>query len=206
MAKKGFLALVLAAIVAGGAFAQMGVGGGLVYTGDWTSKITVPGGELKYPWNAVGFYAFWNNKYVELSTGLHFGFGAFKASGIGGFSASEDFSTSYLSIGVMGKWPFAIGEKLVLFPALGAEYYIGLSGKVDGDSLDDPAGDLSHVWFRLGGGIEYNLTDKLFLRGTLLFGIRTKFDLEDQITDRLYTWDRTVGFGSVIKVAVGYKF
>jgi len=198
--------LVLAAIVAGGAFAQSSAGGGIVYTGDYTAKITVPGAEIKYPWNAFGFYGFYNDKYIEASLGLLFGFSTMTSS-YPGTSGDAEMEMSFLSLGVLGKYPFAIGEKIVLFPALGLDVYLGLSAKEkkSGDTYDDP-GDFSHLWFRFGGGIDYNLTDKLYLRGLVLLGLRTAMQFERDLIDGLADSEKTIGFGPSIKVAVGYNF
>jgi len=215
--KRILLVLILAAIIAGGAFAQMSVGGGIVYSGDWTSKLSYSpmsgySMELKYPWNAFGFYGFFDAKYVEASAGLHFG--SVKAEysiSYPGYSFSDTYGEmemTVLSLGLLGKYPFAIGDKIALFPAVGLEYYLGLSAKDkdSGESMDDP-GDFSHLWFRFGGGIDFDLTEKLYLRGTVLFGIRTKMAYEDDIKDLSGgLGDLATGFGPAIKLAIGYKF
>jgi len=215
MAKKGLLVLVLAAVVAGGAFAQLSAGGGIVYSGDFTSgmSVSIPGAgsaELKMPSNAFGFYGFFDAKYVEASVGLLFGTTTVSVSGGGMSMDLYDLNTTTMSLGLLGKFPIPIG-KIVLFPALGIEYNYVLSAEdKDAGSMDDPA-DLSDLWFRFGVGLDFDITEQLFLRGTVLFGIDLGSQFENDLEDLIYSYtgvhpEHNIGFGPKIQFAVGYKF
>jgi opacity protein-like surface antigen len=203
--KKFLLVMVLAAIVAGGAFAiDMSAGGGVLYSGDFGGGVEFMGYEFfKMPWNAFGAYGFFDATYVEVSASLLFGSGTLTILQDDLSNYSLDFSFTSLNFGLLGKYPININDKITLFPALGIEYQAVLSAKVDGESFDE-AGDLSALWFKFGGGLDYNLTDKLYLRGTLLYGIRTANKAEKDATEGFA--DTRLGHGPTLKVAVGYKF
>jgi opacity protein-like surface antigen len=214
--KKVLLVMVLAAIVAGGAFAlDMSAGGGAFYAGGFgggaKGSFYEDGmhidAKIEMPFNAFGVYGFFDATYVEVSASLLFGSGSLKYTySFMGMSMSEsgpDYSFTSLGFGLLGKYPFKINDKITLFPAVGIEYQAVLSLKADGETQDD-AGDFSHLWFRFGGGLDYNLTDKLYLRGTLLYGIRTVSKIEkDMAEEGLST---NLGHGPALKVAIGYKF
>jgi hypothetical protein len=131
----------------------------------------------------------------------------------------EDISTVNLNIGLLGKYPFAIKNKLSLFPLLGIDYQICLSAKdEDGDELDfygNKAGDLSALWFKFGVGLDVALTEKLYLSFEALMGIRPPNAFEKDMKDRFEDYftgdvdvkvDETIAGGMSAKLAVGYKF
>jgi len=207
--KKIALVLVLAAIVAGGAFAlDMSAGGGFVYSGNFTSGMSVSAGpvsgEIKMPSHAFGAYGFFDAKYVEASVGLLFGTTKFSVGIPYVASYGVDIDTKSLNFGVLGKYPFALGEKIVLFPALGIEFDYVLSASMGSSSTSD-ASDLSDLWIRAGVGLDYNITEKLFIRGTLLFGIDLGSQAEEDLAES-FGADKNIGFGPKIQVGVGYKF
>jgi len=214
MAKKGLLVLILAVIVAGGAFAQNSAGGGLVYTGDWTSKMSAKVGgknyDIKYPWDGIGFYGFFNMKYLELSSGVHYTVIESKVSDPVINQFKGDVELAFLSLCVLGKYPFSLGEKIVIFPAAGLDLYICYNSDDGYVNSTIKNSDFTHLWFRFGGGIDFNLTEKLYLRGTVLFGIRTQMEYEDDFKDYVkksgINPDVTPGFGAAVRVAIGVKF
>jgi hypothetical protein len=61
-----------------------------------------------------------------------------------------------------------------------------------------------------GGGMDYSLTDKLYLRGNILYGIRLASAVESRMViyyERMNESAKTLlGHGLTIKVGVGYKF
>jgi opacity protein-like surface antigen len=130
-------------------------------------------------------------------------------------SSTEDFSFMGLDIGVLGKYPFTISEKLSVFPLLGITYRVALSVKSGGEKSDDP-GDNSALWFKFGGGLDYALTEKLYLRGSLLYGIRLANKFEKDLEDSYKALGSGLGMdvstktlrghGLEVKIAVGYKF
>jgi hypothetical protein len=138
--------------------------------------------------------------------------GVFGAGGTVDMGEEVDTSFMGLDIGVLGKYPFAVSEKLSVFPLLGITYRVMLSAKMDGEDYegfgpdgDGGPGDFSALWFKFGGGLDYSFTEKVYLRGSLLYGIRLANKMENDMKD---DWDADplLGHGLEVKIAVGYKF
>jgi hypothetical protein len=124
-----------------------------------------------------------------------------------------------LDIELLGKYPFAISEQLSVFPLLGVKYRAMLSVKdEDGDTVknvegdkDDASGDFSALWFKLGGGVDFSITEQLYVRGALSYGLRLANTYENDYVDLAEKNGVTdvktlLGHGLEIKVAVGYRF
>jgi opacity protein-like surface antigen len=235
--KKLVLFSVLAALVAGGAFAQteptqsepaqpestqpafgikLSAGGGGYFTSDFGGGVEASmngqTGSWKIPYFGGGGFAFFDATYAELSVGFFGGGGTMKQEG--GQSNESDMSYMGLDIGLLGKYPFAISEKLSVFPLLGITYRLMLSVKdEDGEQLknsdgDDASGDFSALWFKLGGGLDFSLTDQLYLRGGLLYGLRLANKFENDMVDSIPSGDpkALLGHGLEVKISVGYRF
>ena len=219
MAKKGLLVLVLAALVVGGAFAQAefrlsaGVGG--YFTSDFGGgyKMSLDGMAIstKLPYVGFGGFAFFDATYAELSFGF-FGTDGAMVVEADGASVSTGLYYTGLDISLYGKYPFVISDKLSLFPLLGVSYrvIVGLKDD-DGNDADEP-GDMSALWFRLGGGLDYSFTDSIYLRAGILYGIRLgnqfEADLQSAAKD-LHpngSVESLLGHGLEVKVAVGFRF
>jgi hypothetical protein len=221
MRKTGLLVLVLAAFAAAGAFAlpefKISAGAGGYFTSDFGGGVEASMGgytmSVKTPYAGGGGFAFLDATYAELSLGFFGGGGTSKTEMPAGFGSSEeiDFSITGLDIGLLGKYPFAVSDKLTVFPLLGITYRVMLSvkEKESGIEYDDP-GDFSALWFKLGGGLDYSFTDALFLRGDLLYGLRLANKMEkDMIDDMDYPGADTkalLGHGLEVKLAIGYRF
>jgi opacity protein-like surface antigen len=216
MAKKNLLVLVMVVFAAHGVFAapelklsagvggiaNMGMGGGYEYPNGKT--------EIYMPAVDGGVFAFFDATFVELSLSFSGGFSRFKT-----FSptiADTDFSTTNFTIGLLGKYPFEITQKFSLFPLLGIEYQIVTSLKTeDGNDLknakgEDASGDFNALWFKLGAGMDYSFTEKIYLRANLLYGIRLPNKFEEDSVEYLKNANVLVGQGMTIKLAVGYRF
>jgi hypothetical protein len=148
-----------------------------------------------------------------LSLGIFGGGGTTKID-MGG-STEMDMSVVGLDIGLLGKYPFAINEKLSLFPLLGISYRVMLSAKdEDGDEYeglvdDGKPVDFSALWFKFGGGLDYSFTDHIYLRGEALYGLRLANKAEKDIVDAIPSAadpKALLGHGLEIKLAVGYRF
>ena len=221
MAKKGLVVLVLVALVAGGAFAQAefrlsaGVGG--YFTSDFGGGMEASAGgytvSVKTPSAGGGGYVFLDATYAELSFGFFGGSGTWKyeASLLGASGSTEQkMSGTGLDISLFGKYPFAASDQLAIFPLLGITYRVMVAAKdEDGNELDDP-GDLSALWFRLGGGLDYSFTDSIYLRAGLLYGIRLANKLENDMVDEYsgsgVDTKTLLGHGLEVKLAVGFRF
>jgi hypothetical protein len=235
--KKCISVLALATIVAGGVFSQETEGGsagkktglfsigvGAYITGDsgggYIATYTEKQEVIKMPYFGVGGFLFLDATYAELSFGFFDGGGKRWRSASGTGTGTEmpngtdipigDSSVIGLDIGLQGKYPVAFGGVSV-FPIFGINYRVIVGVKKDGKEYD-PAGDFSALWFKFGGGLDYALTNNVYLRADLLYGIRlaTKFEndtVDSELNDPTAKAAETrVGHGLDVKIAVGYTF
>jgi hypothetical protein len=204
MKKKIFLALLILTLAAGGAFAQVSVGaGGNLAVGwdsfkrsDLESATTTTGG---------GFYAFLDATYVEADIGLLFGSRKLKGSYetyFGRVSWEDDgANVSILTLGLYGKYPIDLGG-FTLFPILGIQLDVGLSAEDDGVKYEseDVADLLNRFWIKFGVGADFNLSEQLYLRPSILYGINfgTKLGRDFDAESAFY-------HGLDIRVALGFR-
>jgi len=85
-------------------------------------------------YNNYDIFAFFDATYAELSLG---------------YSFNEYFSLFKISL--LGKYPFAINNKLRLFPLLGISF------------------ELNTTFFRFGVGMDFLIANKIFLRPEVLY-------------------------------------
>jgi hypothetical protein len=176
----------------------------------------------EFPYFGGGGFAFLDATYAELTLGFYGGGGTrttTQETGGSSQSTDTDMSFTYFNIGLLGKYPFAINQKLSVFPLLGIEYDICLSAKTeDGDEYEGMdgeggPGDFSALWFKLGGGLDFLFTEKIYLRFEALYGLRlaskAETDMKDMLDEKLGSDAETktlLGHGLTAKLAVGYKF
>jgi hypothetical protein len=170
-----------------------------------------------------GVAAFFDATYAQVSLGL--GKSSKNASvkvtddlGIMGGDLDEaynDYSTkSYLSLGVLGKYPFPMSG-FTLFPLLGFEYDLNIGYKDnDGNDLkkdlnDDEKSNLNMFWLKLGGGADIPIAKKFYVRPEVLVAYKLKSKLEK---DRIDDYEDTIADDASITtikvdigVLVGYK-
>jgi opacity protein-like surface antigen len=129
-------------------------------------------------------------------------------------SDDDGADLTYFSVSLLGKYPIALGEKLTLFPLLGFDWNIFLSGKmgdsdINRDDLADMIGDdykdtLDAFLIDLGLGVDFALTDALYLRASFLYGFKLNSKMEQEYVDdydaKIFT------SGPTLKIGVGYKF
>ena len=222
MAKKLFLLLVLAALVAGGAFAQLSMsgGGGLFFStnfgGGIEERVAAAGGvpaytiKMNMSFTGVGAYAFFDASYVEISAGFLYGFaGSLNASTslTGTFATDpikEKATMMGINFGFLGKYPFHVAPNVVVFPAAGIEYQMFLTTTIDGDKVSDP-GESNSLWIRAGGGFDYYITKTMFIRGTALYGLRFANSWEKDMA-KASSVDAKLGHSITIRAAIGFSF
>ncbi len=141
--------------------------------------------DFEMPSSGVGFYGFVDVNYAELSVGLLFGGGKWKGT-VGGSAAGQqvadeetevgDMKQTNLELGLLLKYPIDLSG-LKVFPAVGINYSLCLGATLEGEKADDP-GDLSRLWINFGVGADYNLSENLFIRPVILYGIgmESKFE------------------------------
>jgi opacity protein-like surface antigen len=211
--KKLVLCSVLAVIVAGGVFAlpefKLSAGAGGYFIGDFGGGIETSGSQTistKTPYCGGGGFAFFDATYVELDLSFFGGWGQFKQE-TGSSTQESAMSPMGLTIGLLGKCPTAVSKKLTIFPLLGIAYRIMLSVN---EYQNSAPSDFSALWFRLGGGMDYSFTDKLFLRSEILYGLRlaNKFenDMKSTISSHGVDVKTLLGHGFEVKIALGYNF
>ncbi|MDR2392654.1 MAG: porin family protein [Treponema sp.] len=174
-----------------------GVGGFI--GGDFCGGVEA-GQKIETPYFGGGAaYAFFDATYAELNLAIYGGSGKVKPGDV-------DMSRMNFNIGLLGKYPFAMTDTLSLFPLLGIEYQICLSAKQGDNEFSDP-GDLSALWFKLGGGGDFAFTPNIYLRGEALYGIRLANKFETDLKDSGGSDAKTLlGHGITVKLAVGYTF
>jgi len=201
-----------------GIFAGGDLGGGLKLT---FSDDNVPY-EAAYsmPYFGGGIYIFFDAKYLEVSLGYFKGIGArtWKGSsnGVDMEALSEKVELTSLNNGLLFKYPFSITDNLVIFPALGVNYQSVLSLRI-GDIYAEPYEFLNAVWFQFGGGLDYHISQKMYLRLKVLYALRPKTNLEiSDIADYYYMYNNIFGYSDVktegklghgpnINLALGFK-
>jgi len=201
--KKLVLALLMATLLAGGAVAQnfrLSAGGGVIIGpsfAEWKSGDS----STKYSGFDFGINAFFDAAYAEVNLGLLFNTSKSDIDG------AENEDSAYLTLGVLGKYPFSLSDKLALFPFIGIEYAIGLGSKYGGkeQEFDDPsmADYMNCLSLSFGAGVDFSLTNSLYLRGELGYAIVFNTKVENGYADL----DVTISKGRIpIKLAAGYRF
>ena len=128
---------------------------------------------------------------------------------LGGSVTADAGGMIQLGFSLLGKYPFELGS-ITLFPLLGINYNVALHAwDPDGNSLT-PSGESAAKWLSqfgiLGGvGLDFDITDSLFIRGEALLHLRLPMKTWRDMADGL-GGKATLGVGPVIKVAIGYKF
>ena len=240
MAKKVLFVLVFVSVLTGGIFAQnegekpkkpISIGAGGFIGGDFGSGAEVSAGgngvsvkgSIAMPYFGGGGYFFLDIIYAELLVGIYSGTCELKSSVVStvaetNYSNKLDLTLSNFSIGLFGKYPIGLSNSLSVFPLLGAEYvYCSTAIDKDGNTASD-AKDLSALWFKLGGGLDFNLAQKLYLRFEALYGLRLANKLEtdtkaefDEILNEYKAFGISgeaktlLGHGLTVKLAIGYK-
>jgi len=232
--KKGLLVLVLAILVSTGAFAQMSAGAGLFFANDFggggiISESIPPFGTLELtmemPNAGFGTFGFFDLTYAEVTIGFYSGKGdmtmRLKIPGVGEMSEKiGEISFTGVNFGLLGKYPISVGNAVTLFPLLGIEYQRVVSGEIiEGGYTfrlsSKEAADFSTLWFKAGAGMDYSLTDMMYLRFSFLYGLRLANKLEKELVEMFaedfedipgVSVDTRLGHGLTIKAAIGFKF
>jgi len=201
--KKFIAVLALLALVSVGAFAQiqMSAGGGLIMDINGGNGVEAPGLNMSFDHMTYGFYGFFDATYVEVNAAFLFGTRTAKVSvfGLGSGSGTADFVG--LNLSLLGKYPFNLGS-VTVFPLVGLAYNMVLS--IDGHSIN--VLDFNQLALLAGVGLDYSFSEKLFLRASALFQLRFPSKDQEDAAAMLSGASSTLGMGTVIKVAIGYRF
>jgi opacity protein-like surface antigen len=184
-----------------------------------------------------GFFAFFDATYGEFSVFYQNGVNTWEESyTIAGLDNSRlrpnsgEGWESVLGFSLLGKYPFNLNTQVTVFPLLGVEYQISLKQErtqSDGWVYDRADGlrekdkdnnayllhDWNSLWVNLGGGADFNLSGNFFLRGVLLYGIRTMTPYEIKNLDLMKAMagdpkPKLTGLtsGPSVRISVGYRF
>ena len=182
-----------------------------------------------------GFFAFFDATYGVFSV--------FYQDGISDYEETADISVfsdgaidsgkgweTVLGFSLLGKYPFPLNEKFTVFPMLGIEYQKSLIQKrtqadgfvyerndglreKDKDNKPYELSDWDSFWVNLGGGIDFALTGKFFIRADLLYGFRlmTSYEIKNLEMMKSMAGDPNPKLGGltsgpVFKVAAGWRF
>ena len=133
--KKFFTLALFLAFVTSGAFAMdKAAGGGILFH------------NIEDNWG-TGLFGFLGFHYVEINAGFSMYF-------------DDTFTLQTIQIGIYGKYPIPIGDRLVLFPTVGGDYEFFI-----GEAASEGV-----IWLRGGVGIDLFFTERFFLRSHLLAG------------------------------------
>jgi hypothetical protein len=193
-----------------------------LYTGDftglWGLKGNVPvriGGimrsadvESKTPWSGGGLNLFFDAQYAELSLGILGGIAtqneSVKVMGVS-VATTEEKGFVGVDVGVLGKFPIALGEKIKVFPLAGISYTVtnvqavGLNG-------EGVLWDLNSMWIKFGAGSDMDLSATWFFRPEFLYGFRLKNKFEkDMIASPNNNLEAISGNGLTVKIGLGMK-
>jgi hypothetical protein len=185
-----------------------------------------------------GIFAFFDATFVTLGIVYQNGINSFDEPMYINDERMDDLCRSgqgwenVLGFSLLGKYPIQMSDRLNIFPLLGIDYHISLSQRrtgLDGAVYDrnNPPDNLlffysggpfsfkdwNALFIRIGGGLEFNLTDKFFLRGDLLYGIRLMTEYERKNLDMVKELadDTSPGLGGLssgpsIRLSAGWRF
>jgi opacity protein-like surface antigen len=210
--RKIALCVLMCALAAGALSAQgleKSIGGGLSFEGS-EGSVSIKDTDIQVSDLNAGFtvFVFADLTYVEVSLGFAYGGRTIEASG-GPVSISKDVTGAGISFSILGKYPFHLGQKFTLFPLLGVQYDTvaatddivtvvpGAKGEAD---------DFSTVLFKAGLGLDFALTQAIFLRLELLAGIGAPNQFQKDVSDALIIGNADAQMGYSARLAAGYKF
>ncbi len=176
-----------------GGFFSNDFGGGFKIPEININKIKIPSSKVKTPWVGGGIKGFFDITYVEIGVGLTFGGGTMEMAAV-----EVDWSFVALNLSILGKYPIEFTDNISLFPAIGTDYQMVLD-----------TGDYSALWFKFGTGMDIAVSDAMFIRPMLLYGIRLSNKWENDAMGPVVTGGEEgstlLGHGFTFSVSIGFK-
>jgi hypothetical protein len=229
MSKKIFCLACLFVLAAAAFAADFGlsVGGGSLLGANFTKSetdstilVATMTNTLAYDTKTfdAGAFLFVDAAYAELSAAYIAEIGTVtgtaKTTSLPDVPIDEDYLSHVIIVDLLGKYPFVLNEKFTVFPALG----LGLKFPFAGNKSSDKEHDVTWgVVTKAGAGLDFALTQALFLRCEALFAYQFVSDKEAKIEQDLSsfgqgkkTFDyqfRSIGYnlGPQVKIGLGYK-
>jgi opacity protein-like surface antigen len=207
MYKKVVLALFMAALLVGGAFAEeswMSAGAGGFFDFSGNNGVKDGGNYLGARNFSLGAYLFFDLTYAEIDISYAYG----KVSGVvDGYDEISRASIAsrlwQLGFSFLGKYPFEVGD-FTIFPLLGFDYNFILSHIMNGVADTEPR-KWNQFGILAGAGADFDLTDNLYLRGEGLFHLRFPSEYWKEVASNM-DGSATLGMGFRMKLGVGYRF
>jgi len=204
MYKKVILALLMAALLAGGVFAEgswMSAGAGGLFDLSGNNGVKNGGDYAGARILTLGFYGFFDLTYAEVDVSYAYG----KLTTVSSQGDFRDYDSRVWQLGLtfLGKYPFELGD-FTLFPLLGFNYNVIVSHITAGKADPEP-GKWNQLGILAGVGADFDLTDDLYLRGEGMFHLRLPSTFMKEAASG---WDgsATLGMGPRLKFGVGYRF
>jgi hypothetical protein len=243
------LSAVLPVAVFGADF-SLSTGGGVFLGGLFTRYTLTAQGEMVVPVDVLstqeinqinyGGYLFFDAAFAEFSIGLHLGNNNWKEniSATNIDTGNEEYGSAargtgmelMMDLSLLGKYPFHLGERFIIFPLAGAEYQAALleyrkqdfhkemHDRTDGVLEKDANGEAYEVsmWNSLliviGAGLDFSLVHRMFLRTEFLYGFRLQtpyeFDALDKVKKMVNAPDPKLGgltSGPTLRLALGCR-
>ncbi|MCL2252790.1 MAG: hypothetical protein FWC12_12865 [Treponema sp.] len=213
---KKIIAILVIFLCAGAALSaqmQMSVGAGGSFTsafgGGMKVATSMASGTMEFPYSGGGIHAFFDATYVEASVGLFYGSMNQVNTVNSSSSSTKAMDFEGITLGLLGKYPIALGF-MTLFPAVGIECLLITKGTNGNYIITDPD-KFNHLWIKFGVGADFSIAKQIYIRGTVLYGIRFESKFESDFRDNYNNYgyydnvDPLLGHGIQIKFAVGYR-
>jgi len=171
---------------------------------------------MPYSYGGAYFYYEWmmrtaNRAYSEIHLGFAGGGGKWESAAASDKGMLPDVGRSIFMFGSSMKWPFGVKEEIKVFPMYATECEMALSAsmngkeyKVDGKTFFSIKG-----WLYLGGGADYDLSERVYLRVEALYGYSFSLDgavfaVFSKLDSRVAETD-ALSRGLALRVGVGFK-
>jgi len=196
---------------------KISVGAGALFASDFGGGLAYDHGQIGMPFYGFGGYLTFDATYAAITIGYAQGGGKWKGPNGLDSDSLPDMPRSILSFGIYSKYPtFGLGKNLNVYPILSIDYELAISGRLEytydrkyvfDDRNEDgyAASAFNTLWVKIGGGADYYLTQSVYVRAELLYGVRTANTYEDESKDK-YSADGTrLGHGLTVRVGAGFK-
>lgn len=211
--KKISITIAIYIFISVNAFAQilMSAGGGLYFNGNYGNSVEGKFSDFKvierYNTLSFGIHGFFDMTYAEASIAVNFGSLSYEYFlSDSSYAEEKKKDITMIDFSLLGKYPFNLG-KVTVFPLVGVGYTMVWSIE---PNEGDNASDFNQFSMLFGAGLDFNFTQRIFLRTSCLFQIRfpNKFldDMEKDLRDIDADTNTTWGMGPLIKIGIGYRF
>jgi len=196
---------------------KISAGAGALMPRDFGGGASWGNGErVAMPYTGFGAYLFADAMYAEAFFGYSSGGGKWESDNTDPGNLPE-MERSCLHIGVIVKYPFGAGWAK-FSPLIGLDYDLSIDGTIKNADNDNyvfngkngrlGSNALSAMWVRLGGGFDFEMGRRVYLRSEFMYGMRTANAYENNAAARADDGSGTTmtGHGFTLKIGVGMRF